>query len=151
MAQSSFKEFKNQLWTCIQSCPIVYINHFHDQYVDEALIELLENNDMPEETIVEYDYGKDAIVSFDTKSIDSDMKSYKGLKDFISKIVDGKIKNEQSDESIPKRLFLFKGLGCKTLRENEAILSLLQTFASRYEVGAYEYDTTVIIVSPERV
>ena len=151
MAQSSFKEFKNQLWTCIQSCPIVYINHFHDQYVDEALIELLKNNDMPEETIVEYDYGKDAIVSFDTKSIDSDMKSYKGLKDFISKIVDGKIKNEQSDESIPKRLFLFKGLGCKTLRENEAILSLLQTFASRYEVGAYEYDTTVIIVSPERV
>lgn len=127
MAQSSFKEFKNQLWTCIQSCPIVYINHFHDQYVDEALIELLKNNDMPEETIVEYDYGKDAIVSFDTKSIDSDMKSYKGLKDFISKIVDGKIKNEQSDESIPKRLFLFKGLGCKTLRENEAILSLLQT------------------------
>ena len=151
MAQSSFKEFKNQLWTCIQSCPIVYINHFHDQYVDEALIEFLKNNDMPEETIVEYDYGKDAIVSFDTKSIDSDMKSYKGLKDFISKIVDGKIKNEQSDESIPKRLFLFKGLGCKTLRENEAILSLLQTFASRYEVGAYEYDTTVIIVSPERV
>lgn len=151
MAHSSFTEFKNQLWTCIQSCPIVYINHFHDQYVDEALIELLKNNDMPEDTIVEYDYGKDAIVSFDTKSIDSDMKSYKGLKDFISKIVDGKIKNEQSDESIPKRLFLFKGLGCKTLRENEAILSLLQTFASRYEVGAYEYDTTVIIVSPERV
>lgn len=151
MAQSSFKEFKNQLWTCIQSCPIVYINHFHDQYVDEALIELLKNNDMPEETIVEYDYGKDAIVSFDTKSIDSEMKSYKGLKDFISKIVDGKIKNEQSDEGIPKRLFLFKGLGCKTLKENEAILSLLQTFASKYEVGAYEYDTTIIIVSPERV
>lgn len=151
MAQSSFKEFKNQLWSCIQSCPIVYINHFHDQYVDEALIELLKNNDMPEETIVEYDYGKDAIVSFDTKSIDSEMKSYKGLKDFISKIVDGKIKNEQSDEGIPKRLFLFKGLGCKTLKENEAILSLLQTFASKYEVGAYEYDTTIIIVSPERV
>ena len=151
MAQSSFKEFKNQLWTCIQSCPIVYINHFHDQYVDEALIELLKNNDMPEETIVEYDYGKDAIVSFDTKSIDSEMKSYKGLKDFISKIVDGKIKSEQSDEGIPKRLFLFKGLGCKTLKENEAILSLLQTFASKYEVGAYEYDTTIIIVSPERV
>lgn len=151
MAQSSFKEFKNQLWTCIQSCPIVYINHFHDQYVDEALIELLKNNDMPEETIVEYDYGKDAIVSFDTKSIDSEMKSYKGLKDFISKIVDGKIKNEQSDEGIPKRLFLFKGLGCKTLKENEAILSLLQTFASKYEVGAYEYDTTIIIVSPELV
>lgn len=151
MAQSSFKEFKNQLWTCIQSCPIVYINHFHDQYVDEALIELLKNNDMPEETIVEYDYGKDAIVSFDTKSIDSEMKSYKGLKDFISKIVDGKIKNEQSDEGIPKRLFLFKGLGCKTLKENETILSLLQTFASKYEVGAYEYDTTIIIVSPERV
>ena len=151
MAHNSFTEFKNQLWTCIQSCPIVYINHFHDQYVDEALVELLRNNDLSEGTIVEYDYGKDAIVSFDTKRVDSDMKSYKGLKDFISKIVDDKIKNEQSDEDIPKRLFLFKGLGCKTLRENEAFLSLLQTFASKYEAGAYEYDTTIIIVSPERV
>lgn len=151
MARGSFEDIKNQLWTCIQSCPIVYINHFHEQYVDEALAELLKVNSRPVETIVEYDYGKNGIVCFDSKRVDEEMKGYHGLQELLSKIVDNKVRNDQSDEDVPKRLFLFKGLGNKTLRDNETILSLMQTFASKYEKGDYDNETTIILISPEHI
>lgn len=151
MARGSFADFKNQLWTCIQSCPIVYINHFHEQYVDEALVELLKVNNMSIETIVEYDYGKNGIVCFDSKKVDEEMKAYHGLQELLNKIVDNKVRNDQSDEEIPKKLFLFKGLGNKTLRDNETILSLMQSFASKYEKGDYDNETTILLISPEHI
>ena len=151
MARRAYNEFKNQLWTCIQSCPVVYIIHFHALYVDETLREILTDNGLSTDTIVEYDNGRDGIVRFDTKSVDYEMKSIRGINGFLTAIIDGKIKDEETDNPVPKRLFLLKGMGCKSLKENESFLSLLQTFASRYEAGAYEYDTTIIIVSPERV
>lgn len=151
MARRAYNEFKNQLWTCVQSCPVVYINHFHAFYVDETLREILTENGLSTDTIVEYDNGRDGIVRFDTKSVDHEMKSIRGITGFLTAIIDGKIKDEETDNPVPKRLFLLKGMGCKSLKENESFLSLLQTFASRYEAGAYEYDTTIVIVSPERV
>lgn len=151
MARRAYNEFKNQLWTCTQSCPIVYINHFHALYVDETIREILADNGLSTDTIVEYDYGRDRIVRFGTKSLDNEMKSISGINAVLTAIIDNKIKDEESDNPVPKRLFLLKGLGYKSLKENENFLSLLQTFASKYEAGAYEYDTTIIIVSPERV
>ena len=151
MARRAYNEFKNQLWTCIQSCPIVYINHFHALYVDETIREILADNGLSTDTIVEYDYGRDRIVRFGTKSLDNEMKSILGINTFLTAIIDNKIKDEESDNPVPKRLFFLKGMGYKSLTENENFLSLLQTFASKYEAGAYEYDTTIIIVSPERV
>ena len=119
--------------------------------MDETIREILADNGLSTDTIVEYDYGRDRIVRFGTKSLDNEMKSISGINAFLTAIIDNKIKDEESDNPVPKRLFLLKGLGYKSLKENENFLSLLQTFASKYEAGAYEYDTTIIIVSPERV
>ena len=151
MPRRADNEFTNQLWTCIQSCPIVYIHHFHALYVDETIREILADNGLSTDTIVEYDYGRDRIVRFGTKSLDNEMKSILGINTFLTAIIDNKIKDEESDNPVPKHLFFLKGMGYKSLTENENFLSLLQTFASKYEAGAYEYDTTIIIVSPERV
>ena len=93
MVRRAYNEFKNQLWTCIQSCPVVYINHFHALYVDETLREILTDNGLSTDTIVEYDNGRDGIVRFDTKSVDYEMKSIRGINGFLTAIIDGKIKD----------------------------------------------------------
>lgn len=149
MGQKSFNEFKNQLWTCIQSCPVIYINHFHSQYIDKALSELLSDNDISTDTIVEYDSGRGAIVHFETKRIDNEFKRIRSIKELLCELIDNNLKDELSENSNPNHLILFKGLGYKTFCENEYISSLMQTFATKYESGEYDNETTIIIVSPE--
>ena len=149
MGQKSFNEFKNQLWTCIQSCPVIYINHFHSQYVDKALSELLADNEISADTIVEYDSGRGSIVHFETKRIDNDFKRIRSIKELLCELIDNNLKDELSENSNPNHLILFKGLGYKAFWENEYISSLMQTFATKYESGEYDNETTIIIVSPE--
>lgn len=149
MGQKSFNEFKNQLWTCIQSCPVIYINHFHSQYVDKALSELLADNEISADTIVEYDSGRGSIVHFETKRIDNDFKRIRSIKELLCELIDNNLKDELSENSNPNHLILFKGLGYKAFWENEYISSLMQIFATKYESGEYDNETTIIIVSPE--
>lgn len=156
MQKNSHDTFKNDLWNGILNCPIVYVNHFHLQYVDEVLKELLSEHGQSEKDVVEYDNGQGAVVSFDTKKKDSFMKKYTTIKSLLRLLVvnQEEVVDDEDDESYNpmsiKRLFIFKGLNDKILRD-EDVHSLLLTFASKYEAGEYDYRTTILIVSPQNV
>lgn len=156
MQKSSHNIFKNDLWNGILTCPIVYVNHFHLQYVDEVLKELLSEHGQSEKDVVEYDSGQGTVVSFDTKKKDSFMKKYTTIKSLLRLLVvnQEEVVDDEDDESenpmSNKRIFLFKGLNDNILRD-EDVHSLLLTFASKYEAGEYDYRTTILVVSPQNV
>ena len=133
MKQTSHKTFKNDLWNGILSCPIVYVNHFHLQYVDEVLKELLSEHGQSEKSVVEYDNGQGAVVSFDTKKKNSFMRKYTTIKSLLRLLVmnQEEVVDDEDDESenpmSERRIFLFKGLNDKILRD-EDVHSLLLTF-----------------------
>lgn len=156
MQKSSHNIFKNDLWNGILNCPIVYVNHFHQQYVDEVLKELLSEHEQSAKNVVEYDNGQGAVVLFDTKRKDSSMKKYPTIKSLLRLLVLDQEKevDDEDDESestqIDGKVFLFKGLNDKILKD-EDVQSLLLTFASKYEAGEYGSHTTILIVSPQEV
>lgn len=155
MQKSSHNIFKNDLWNGILNCPIVYVNHFHLQYVDEVLKELLSEHGQSVKNVVEYDNGQGAVVLFDTKNKDSSMKKYPTIKSLLRLLaLNQEEADDEDDESestqIGGRVFLFKGLNDKILKD-EDVQSLLLTFASKYEAGEYDSHTTILIVSPQEV
>ncbi len=165
----SAKEFEKQLHRAIKSCPIVYINHSHHQYVADALINIVQNYPdlkLSEQSILEYDTGIDGTVSFDTNKIESTysgrIKSllqcivYSGTKqEFISQVTERE--RILADEVIKnKYLFVFRDSNAlfksiDTEGYPNSCLAHLQTFASKYEYGQYENTMTIIIVSPESI
>lgn len=157
MAKDTFSNFKNQLWTTIISCPILYINHFHYQYVDDALREVLQENSISTDSILEFDYGLGTVVSFESKSKDTCLKEFRCANDILCKLL---LDHEEltsdifSDNSVQKRIFLFKDLkGLNQERDDfdYKMVSLLKSFATKYEMGKYDDLTTIIIVAPEEV
>ena len=156
MKKSSHSLFKNDLWNGILSCPIVYVNHFHIQYVDEALKELLTEHGLSGNNVVEYDCGQGAVVSFDTKKKDSSMRKYPSIKSLLKLLVvnQEEVVDDEDDEAmdsmIDGKIFLLKGLNDKIIVD-EDVHSLLLSFASKYESGEYDYRTTILIVSPQSV
>lgn len=155
MQKSSHNMFKNDLWNGILNCPIVYVNHFHLKYVDEVLKELLSEHGQSVKNVVEYDNGQGAVVLFDTKRKDSSMKKYPTIKSLLRLLaLNQEDVDEEDDESecslIGGRIFLFKGLNDKILKD-EDVHSLLLSFASKYESGEYNPQTTILIVSPQDI
>ena len=74
------KEFTVKLTTAIQSSPIVYIPHFHYNFVDEVLKDILMPDDMRlaldpnlNDNIIEFDCGLNTIVDFAFKRDEDDM------------------------------------------------------------------------------
>ena len=156
MQKSSHDIFKNDLWNGILNCPIVYVNHFHLQYIDEVLKELLSEHGQSEKNVVEYDSGQGAVVLSGTKKKDSSMKNYSTIKSLLRLLVlnQEEAVDDEDDESesthIEGRIFLFKGLNDDILKD-EDVHSLLVSFASKYESGEYDYRTTILVVSPQNV
>lgn len=156
MQKSSHDIFKWDLWNGILNCPIVYINHFHLRYVDEVLMELLSEHGQSEKNVIEYDSGQGTVVSFGTKEKDSAMKKYPTIRFLLKLLVSNQEEavDDEDDEPgislIGGKIFLFKGLNDKILKD-EDVHSLMLSFASKYESGAYNPQTTILIVSPQNV
>ena len=140
------QEFKTQLITGILSAPIIYIPHFHYNFVDEVIREIIcpsngERNilGLNKDSIVEYCIAQ-GIVDFDTKDEIEDLAAYSKLKTFLCDIVqyDGKFETE--------KIFLFKNF--QQEMKDLSIQKLLQTFVEKYEQRKYDERTTIIIVSP---
>ena len=167
----SAKEFEKQLFRAIKSCPIVYINHSHHQYVTDALINIVQNYPelkLSEQSILEFDTGVSGLISFNANKFDSLYKSgYEEdkLGSFLRMIVYSRTKKEfvsyyndcdkiNSQQYQDKYLFVFRD--SNTLFNSikgwpNGYLAHLQTFASKYEYGQYENTMTIIIVSPESI
>lgn len=153
--KKSYDELKKQLIECIVSCPIVYVNHYHYSLIDKVIKDIISlptlqlNND----SVLEYDKGQGKIVNFDTKQIDAGIKKQPiSIKELLKWIVDPslvvKLLNSE-EKTLPedKKLYLFKNITKDLFGESE--VTLLQTFAAKYEHDEYDPCTTIIIVSPE--
>lgn len=154
MAKTSYLEFKTQLYNGILSCPIVYINHYHYFLVDEVLENILSSSkSLNEDNVLEYDRGLGCVVSFREKEVASKYAKYTSVKSILRELVCPKLAKRYSCEEesllLQKRIYLFKGLNRELIGEEE--VSLMQTFATQYEAGRYNNNTTIIIVSPHSV
>lgn len=140
------KEFKNQLTTALLSSPIVYIPHFHYQFVDEILNDILcptEGHRLFDFSIkrrlFEYDCGTQQVVDFSSKKMNNDMTENNSpvslLKDLVKQ----------------KGPFILLLKNFSTFLGDVQIQSLLASFACRYENGKTDKITTIIIVSPKEV
>lgn len=159
MIESSFETFKRQLENSILSCPIIYINHYHFSYVDEVLTEMFEYKalGLNAESIVEFDSGQGCVVKFTDKSKDDELSRFENVKHILRVLVNPSSERSKSkfvDDSNPafenKKIFLFKGITRSLVNEDE--VSLMQSFAAKYEAGVYDKNnTTIIIVSPDPI
>lgn len=158
MKRSSFKIFKTQLINSILSCPIIYINHYHYLYVDEVLKATFEYQPLglTTENIVEFDTGRGCVVKFSDKTKDEELSHFENVKYILRVLIDPSIEKSKSKfEKDPrpafedKKIFLFKGITRSLVNEDE--VSLMQSFAAKYEAGLYDRNTTIIIVSPDPI
>lgn len=153
------ESFMTQLITSILSVPIVYIPHYHYNYVDMALADLFPPkqgyNQKPglrnilglhRDTIYEYDQTRGR-VDFETKRPVSTETSIQ-----IASVLKNLLVRNEHDEECPVvlsgcKILLFKNISQLLLKE-PSIQLMLQTFAEKYERGEYDERTTIIIVSP---
>ena len=157
MTNSSFKTFKTQLENSIISCPIIYINHYHFSYIDEVLTSTFDNKalDLNAESIVEFDTGRNCVLNFVDKKKDMALPQFENVKHILRVLVDPSIEKTDWKEENPrpvfenKKIFLFKGITRSLVNEDE--VSLMQSFAAKYEAGSYDRNTTIIIVSPDPI
>lgn len=154
--KKSYDELKNQLFDCIASCPIVYVNHYHYSLIDKVIKDIISlptlklNNDC----VLEFDEGNGKIVDFDTKQIDISINFQPvSIKDLLQYIVYPSLTNPKKNNERPwhdnKRIYLFKNLSRDLFGKSE--IALLQTFAAKYESDEYNSLSTIIIVSPEPI
>lgn len=143
-------EFKNQLTTAILSYPIVYIPHFHYQFIDDTLREVL----VPEQgrriidgvklrkNVIEFDCGRNCVIHF----VDKEPSDFFDNCDSIEALL--RLFLESGNFAQPS-ILLLKNFSRQL--EDPTIQSLLSMFAYQYERGVYDLATTVIIVSPQPV
>lgn len=156
MAKGSFEAFKTQLINSLLSCPIIYINHYHFSYVDEVLKDIFEYKalGLGSESIVEFDNGQGCIVNFSDKTKNKKLAKFENIKHILRVLIDPSTENLSWEEKDPKpafadkKIFLFKGITRSLVNEDE--VSLMQSFAAKYEAGGYD-NTTIIIVSPDPI
>lgn len=170
------KKFKDALITGILSSPIVYVPHFHYNYVDEALRDII-----PETNI------KDSVLGLCRDQV-FELSNCDGKVDFKGKYLSSKNRIQFvallkrlviSDGSVPikgkepftgwnspwpqtnefavdeknvfskERIFIVKNAA--ELLADPKIQYWLQIFASKYEKGDYDREMTLILVSPQPV
>lgn len=138
------KEFKNQLITGILSTPIVYIPHFHYEFIDTTLSEVIESTSktlhLTKDSIVEYDLSR-GIIDFETKNSKPNLDAYSNLQTLLNDIV------EYDSHFDVEKIFVFKNFS-EALADKK-VQSFLQIFAQKYEAGFYDPLTTIIIISPQ--
>ena len=156
--ETSFNDFQRQLINAIVSCPLVYIHHHHNQYIDSVISSILTypTLNLSNQSILEYDKGFGTCVSFETKQKD---KSYglfeesrvllRALVNQDSLPIEENWEDEYKTDLKDKRLFIFRGNSNNLFDAVE--LSLIQSFVSQYELGKYDKLTTIIIISSEPV
>lgn len=140
------KEFKNQLTAALLSSPIVYIPHFHYQFVDEILNDILcptEGHRLFDLSIkrrlFEFDCGTQQVVDFSSKKMNNDMTENNSPVSLLKDLVE------------QKGPFILLLKNFSTFLGDVQIQSLLASFACRYENGKTDKITTIIIVSPKEV
>ena len=141
------QEFETQLTTAILSCPIVYIPHFHYEMLDATLVSILCSGEGHRtvdldsiEKVIEYDGGRNRVVSFMDKC---EVNDFSGYKDAITLIMNFVHKNLGVD------ILLLKNFA-EQIQKNE-VQSLLAYYAAQYEQGKRNPLNTVIIMSPQPV
>ena len=153
--ETSFNDFQRQLINAIVSCPLVYIHHHHNQYIDSVISSILTypTLNLSNQSILEYDKGFGTFVSFETKQEDKSYDLFKEDRVLLRALVDQEPiedwKNEYKTDLKDKHLFIFRGNSNNLFDAVE--LSLIQSFVSQYELGKYDKLTTIIIISSEPV
>ena len=125
------KEFKNQLMTAIISCPIVYIPHFHIQFIEEQLSEIIcqdgphriFDNISLENNVIEFDCGRQKVVNFSDKKLHNDYDSIDEVHMLLVELV-------MNNLSVQPTILLLKDF---SILHDPRIQSLLTMFALRYE------------------
>lgn len=160
------KEFKDALITGILSSPIIYVPHFHYNYVDQALSDIIDSGilGLRLEQIFELS-NCDGPVHFERKYQRDDMQfefvelllkligsDNSPADDKGNKVIQcGKYKYQVEKEDIftQERIFIVKNAA--ELLTDQQIQYWLQIFASKYEKGDYDREMTLILVSPQPV
>lgn len=139
-------EFQDRLTTAILSCPIVYIPHFHYQFIDESIREIVSPGQearcvvdgLKLDNVIEFDAGSAHVLKFDNKTTDSAYSEYDdalGVLQMFCKPVNAR-----------DSILLLKNF-TSHLHDSQ-IQSLLAMYASRYENGEIDRLSTIIIASP---
>lgn len=144
-----YKELKNQIITGILSSPIVYIPHFHYQFVDEVLTDIVSPStagrkilDLNEDSIIEYDLYE-GIIDFKNKKRDEALDVYSNLYTFFSDIV------EYKSHFDCEKIFIFRNFF--QIIDDPKIQSLLKLFAMKYERGDYDRLITIFIIDEKPI
>lgn len=156
------EKFKQQLITGILSVPIIYIPHYHYNYLDAALSEIFSSESgeynevvgLCDNTIYEWDVARGRI-DFKTKNIIAPMSLDSILKMLLSRNDNVSINDNKVLDDC--KVFLFKNIvgdvtgysASSSSKLNEpSIQTLLQAYAEKYDRGECDNRTTIIIISP---
>lgn len=146
------RQFCDQLRTGIKASPIVYIPHYHYNYIDNALKEIASiemqspgktPDDIAREFILEYTNSDRRQVDFITKQ-----KIMHGETNRLETFLNMILINESftiENTAVPYKVFLLKNT-IKEILEREELRLLLHTFVEKYERGEYNPMTTIILV-----
>lgn len=142
------QEFKNNLITGLLSSPIIYIRTSHNKYVDEMLMDIIEPQDgtpkilnLNKDHIAEFDPARGCI-NFETKAEDPEAQSIGTIQDFIKVQIN-------LDEFTPQ-ISIIKNCE-ESLSSDNSVVTLLSTYASKYEGEDYNSLSTIILVSSEPI
>lgn len=140
------REFKNQLITGLLSSPIIFIHTSHYRFVDEVLGEIVAPDDgtprildINSENISEFDIARGCIF-FDNKTPNPDLVPIGTIQEFI--------KEQINLDGQTCQLALIKNCE-EAVCLDRSVVSLLATFADKYEKGDYNPLSTIILVAPE--
>ena len=171
------KKFKDALITGILSSPIVYIPHFHYNYVDQALLDIIpednetdgvlglrrcqilevSNDDGPVHFIRKYqrDDKQFELIELLRMLVGSDGNTTEDLPNDAKlpkreeKWGRYKYQVEENEYFWDERIFLVKNAA--EYLADPKVQYWLQVFASKYERGDYDREMTLILVSPQPV
>lgn len=142
------QEFKNELITGLLSSPIIYVRTSHYRYVDEMLMEIVNPKDgttkilnLNTQQIAEFDPARGCIY-FDTKAEDPEGQSIGTIQDFI--------KVQINLDKVTAQISIIKNCEESLSRDN-SVVTLLSTYASKYEGHDYNSLSTIILVSPDPI
>lgn len=138
-------EFKTHLITGILSSPVIYIHTSHYKYVDEMLSDIVAPPvgqhkilNLNLNQLSEFDPARGCVL-FDTKAEDPDCQSIDTIQSFI--------KEHLNLDNNDAQISLIKNCEDLLLSDN-SVITLLSTYAAKYEGGDYNPLSTVILVSP---
>ena len=142
------QEFKNNLITGLLSSPIIYIRTSHNKYVDEMLMDIIEPQygtpkilNLNKDHIAEFDPARGCIL-FDTKAKDPEGQSIGTIQDFIEV--------QMNLDKVTPQISIIKSCEESLSRDN-SVITLLSTYASKYEGADYNSLSTIILVSSEPI